>query len=108
MRATTQARLETTGHMFEKRYYPALVDVEAYFMELLRYIHLNPVRAGLASDADGYLWSSHHVYTGARREDWVTTDFGLAFFGPDSPRAIRAYRQFLDASRGRPMHAIAF
>jgi putative transposase len=41
----TQKGLHTTGHLFEKRYYPVLVDADEYLLELLRYIHLNPVRA---------------------------------------------------------------
>jgi putative transposase len=92
----TQARLKTTGHLFEKRYYPVLVDVDQYFVTLLRYLHLNPVRAGLASSAAAYPWSSHHAYIGARSEPWVTTDFGLAQFSIERRKAIDAYRQFVD------------
>ncbi len=91
----TQANLNTTGHLFEKRYYPVLVDVDHYFLELLRYIHLNPVRAGLANSPDSYEWSSHHVYSGTRVEPWITTDFALSQFGTDRARAIAAYRRFL-------------
>ena len=41
-----QVKLETTGHFFERRYHAILVDADSYLMELLRYVHLNPVRAG--------------------------------------------------------------
>jgi putative transposase len=92
----TQARMATTGHLFERRYYPTLVDADAYFMELLRYIHLNPVRAGLAPAPESYPWSSHHAYIGARHEEWVTTEFGLALFAPESTRAVGAYRRFVN------------
>ena len=40
-----QARFRTTGHLFERRYHAVLVDVDSYLLELLRYIHLNPIRA---------------------------------------------------------------
>jgi REP element-mobilizing transposase RayT len=92
----TQSRLHTTGHLFEKRYYPVLVDVDQYFVTLLRYMHLNPVRAGLAKSVEAYPWSSHHAYIGARSEPWVTTEFGLAQFGRERQKAIEAYRQFVD------------
>ena len=91
----TQARLQTTGHLFEKRYYPVLVDVDRYFLTLLRYIHLNPIRAGLASSTEAYPWSSHHVYAGRRVEPWVTTDFALSQFSLDRPRAVDAYNRFV-------------
>lgn len=96
----TQARLQTTGHMFEKRYHSVLVDVDQYLLTVVRYIHLNPVAAGLAESADAYEWSSHHAYTGARGEPWVTTDFALSLFGADSGRAINAYRRFLNVDAG--------
>ena len=74
---SVQARLETTGHLFEKRYHALLVDADEYLLTLLRYIHLNPVRAKLASSPDDYPWSSHHAYVGNRCEPWVTTEFAL-------------------------------
>jgi len=91
----TQSRLQTTGHLFEKRYYPVLVDVDRYFLSLLRYIHLNPVRAGLVPSVETYPWSSHHAYTGKRVERWVTTDFALSQFNVDRARAIDAYTRFV-------------
>ena len=72
-----QSRLDTTGHLFEKRYHALLVDADEYLLTLLRYIHLNPVRANLAASPDDYPWSSHHVYLGNRSEPWVTTTFAL-------------------------------
>lgn len=56
---TVQWRRETTGHLFERRYRAILVDSERYLCELLRYIHLNPVRAGLVADPADYEWSGH-------------------------------------------------
>src|SRR6185295_6439746 len=91
----TQARLDTTGHLFEKRYYPVLVDTDAYLLELLRYVHLNPVRARIVLDPSTYPWSSHHAYLGNRIEPWVTTDFALSLFNADRQRAIDAYRRFV-------------
>lgn len=90
-----QARLQTTGHLFEKRYHALLVDADEYLLTLLRYIHLNPVRAKLASSPDDYPWSSHHAYVGRRCEPWVTTGFALRMLGSDRQRAIAAYEAFV-------------
>lgn len=93
---TIQRHLHTTGHLFEKRYYPLLVDADEYLLTLLRYIHLNPVRARMVTHAGDYLWSSHHAYLGTRTEPWVTTDFALAMFHSHRPQAVAAYARFMD------------
>jgi hypothetical protein len=99
-----QARLETTGHLFEKRYHALLVDADEYLLALLRYIHLNPVRASLVSSPDEYSWSSHHAYLGRRSEPWVTTEFALRMLGTDRQRATAAYESLIrSASPGSPL-----
>ncbi len=98
---SVQARLQTTGHLFEKRYHALLVDADEYLLTLLRYIHLNPVRANLASSPDDYPWSSHHVYLGRRCEPWVTTEFALGMLGPDRPRATAAYEALVRSAPTR-------
>ena len=95
-----QVKLATTGHFFERRYHANLVEADAYLMELIRYIHLNPVRAGLVDDPVSFAWSSHHAYLGLRAEPWVTTDFCLRMFAADPGSAITAYRKFLSLDDG--------
>jgi REP element-mobilizing transposase RayT len=90
-----QTRFHTTGHLFERRYHAVLVDAGAYLQELLRYIHLNPVRARMVDAPEHYPWSSHHTYLGSRRESWVTTDFALSLFHPETQHAQAAYDRFL-------------
>lgn len=51
-------QLRTTGHLFERRYKAWLVDADVYFIALLRYIHLNPVKAHTVTTPDDYPWSS--------------------------------------------------
>lgn len=98
---TIQKTLSTTGHLFENRYHALLVDVDSYFLELLRYIHLNPVRAGIVRAPQEYKWSSHRVYLGKSTQSWVHTDFGLAMFSSDIERARSLYRAFVeDAASG--------
>jgi putative transposase len=94
-----QLKLETTGHYFERRYHAILVDADAYLLELIRYIHLNPVRAGLVGDPAQFRWSSHHAYLGTRTEPWVTTDFAMQMLGADPARAVREYCRFLSCEQ---------
>lgn len=97
-----QLKMQTTGHFFERRYHANLVDTDSYMLELLRYVHCNPVTAGLARGAGAWTWSSHHNYIGTRNEDWVTTDFALRMFAADRARAVAAYRRFVDAEQVEP------
>lgn len=91
---TAQQHLETTGHLFERRYHALLVDADAYLLTLLRYIHFNPVRAGLTDDPVAYPWSSHATYLGVRKQHWVTTGFALGLFGTNQGVARSRYREF--------------
>ena len=87
--------LRTTGHLFERRYKAWLVDMDAYFLTLLRYIHRNPVKANMVSDPGEYRWSSHHAYLGTEEMPWVTTQFGLGLFGGTIGAARDSYQRFM-------------
>jgi REP element-mobilizing transposase RayT len=87
--------LRTTGHLFERRYKARVVNVDAYFLALLRYIHLNPVKAGIVTDPAAYPWSSHRAYLGRERVPWLSIDFGLSLFAADRAQARDAYQRFL-------------
>jgi REP element-mobilizing transposase RayT len=91
-----QARLATTGHLFERRYHAVLVDEDAYLLTLLRYIHQNPVRAHMVSSVGEYCWSSHGAYVGTRPRSWVTTDFALTMLHRDRETAIAAYLRLME------------
>lgn len=97
---TVQRHLETTGHLFERRYHPILVDADQYLLTVLRYVHRNPVEAGVVASAAEYPWSSHHAYVGARHEPWLTTDFVLSMFHTEYGRAVDAYQKFMDEPPG--------
>lgn len=97
---TIQARVATTGHLFERRYYTILVDTDSYFLELLRYIHLNPVRSGIVGHPTEYAWSSHFDYLGQRVTPWLTTQFGLAMFHRSTREATDRYRAFVEEGVG--------
>jgi REP element-mobilizing transposase RayT len=93
---SVQRHLGTTGHLFEKRYYPVLVDADEHLLGLLRYIHLNPVRSQLVKHPSAYPWSSHHAYLGRVTQPWLTTDFALRMFHLERKGAIDAYAHFVD------------
>jgi putative transposase len=91
-----QARLQTTGHLFERRHHAILVDEDHYLLTLIRYIHLNPVRAGLVRRPSDYPWSSHAEYSGRRQQAWVTTSFALQMLGSQPDAARNAYCELID------------
>lgn len=90
-----QTRMETTGHLFERRYHAVLVDADDYLITLIRYIHLNPVRGGLVADPAEYSWSSHRVYLGDCQRSWVTTEFALRMLGNQPTHAAARYRELM-------------
>src|SRR5262245_33806141 len=57
---------ETTGHVFQGRYHENLIEADAYLLEVIRYIALNPVRAGLCESARDWEWSSYAAVVGDR------------------------------------------
>jgi putative transposase len=90
-----QRRIPTTGHLFERRYRGILVDNDAYWLTLVRYIHRNPVEAGLVADAADYRWSGHRGYLGRACPAWLTTAPTLAMLGRGAADAVAAYRRFV-------------
>ena len=87
----TQSR---TGHLFQGRYKALLIDADAYLLELVRYIHLNPVRAGIVATINEYPWSGHNAYLGKELLPWLTTDYVLSMLSPDAEQARKAYDLF--------------
>ena len=90
-----QRSVPTTGHLFERRYRAKLVAADAYLLALVRYIHRNPVRAGLAVDPGDYAWSSHRAYLGHGRPWWLHTEMTFALLGSGTSAPIDAYRRFM-------------
>ncbi len=86
------------GHLFQNRYESIVVEEDAYFQELVRYIHLNPLRANLVADLphlDRYPWCGHAGILGRWPHPWQDRPYVLAWFGPTQRAAIRAYRAFM-------------
>ena len=90
-------RYRRVGHLFQNRYKSILCQEDAYFLELVRYIHLNPLRAGLVADPADYPWSGHRAYLGLAAVPWLTTDFTLRLLGTNRNGARRAYARLISA-----------
>ena len=90
-----QRTVPTTGHLFERRYRARLVDADRYLLALVRYIHLNPVRAGIVANLVDYPWSSHHAYIGGPCPHWLCIRPVLEVLGSSRDVAQAAYRRFM-------------
>ena len=80
------------GHLFQGRYKSEPVEDDAYFLTVLRYIHQNPLKAGLSKDIASYKWSSYHKYLSQSRI--VNTEYALHLFHSEKSQAIERFKQF--------------
>ena len=86
----------TDGQLFRGRYKSVLVEEDSHLLELLRYIHRNPVRAHICNTVGDYRWSSHQGYvSSAKKWDWLHKEFLLFMFNQDQQRARREYKSFV-------------
>jgi len=91
-------RYKRSGHLFQNRYKSTIIDEERYFIALVRYIHLNPVRARLVDSIDSlsdYLWSGHAVLMGKTKIDFQDVDAVLGRFGKRAGAARKALVEFM-------------
>lgn len=87
------------GHLFQNRYKSIVCEEDSYFKELIRYIHLNPVRAGLVRDMeelDRHKWCGHSVLMGSSINEWQDTEYALRFFGKQTGESKQAYRSYVE------------
>jgi len=93
-------RHKRTGHLFQNRYKSIVVDEEAYLLELVRYLHLNPLRAGVVSSFRAlarYPWTGHSALLGSHARPWQATADVLARFAADVRGALHSYLAFMAA-----------
>ena len=84
-----------TGSHFEQKCRGVKVDGQTALLDLVRHIHLAPLKAGLATNAADYPWSSHRVYLGLTRAPWVATEPLLNHFRQMEGDAVRSYVKFI-------------
>lgn len=83
------------GSVFRGRFKSILVEEDSYLLELVRYIHRNPLRAGIVQVLEEYPWSSHPGYlTGAKKWDWLYKDFILSLL-TEKRNKRQQYRKFM-------------
>jgi len=87
------------GQLFQNRYKSILCQEEPYLKELVRYIHLNPLRAGLVADIgdlDTYPWCGHGVLMNKSEQPWQNIDYILGLFSDETREARKRYREFVE------------
>jgi putative transposase len=95
---TYNIRHRRHGHLFQNRYKSIVCDEDAYFQELVRYIHLNPLRAKMVksmSALDRYPWCGHSAIMGRKKVEWQEIDYVLSWFGKRKTIARKAYLQYV-------------
>jgi REP element-mobilizing transposase RayT len=86
------------GHLFQNRYKSIICEDDPYLLELARYIHLNPLRAGIVKtlkELKGYQWCGHSGIIGSVKREWQDRHTVLAYFGKRRKRAIEKYEDFV-------------
>ena len=89
------AKYKKIGHLFQGRYRAILCDKDSYLLELIRYLHLNPVRSKIVQDPDRYPWSSHGAYREGAGKKWIAVEEALPLFAKRPTQAVAAYRSFV-------------
>jgi REP element-mobilizing transposase RayT len=91
-------RHECDGSLFRGRYKSILIEADSYLLTLIRYIHRNPLKAGLAEKLQHYPWSSHRAYLSrAEKWNWLHKDFVLSMLSKNKAEQRRNFRKFMSA-----------
>lgn len=91
-------RHRRSGHLFQNRYKSILCQEDAYLLELVRYIHLNPLRAGIVQSLaylDRYSYAGHSAVMGMVKKEWQDVRYVLRMFSAHAGHARRKYRAFV-------------
>jgi len=94
-------RHQKTGHLFQGRYKAILVEEDAYLLQLVSYLHLNPVRAGMTADPADFSWSSHRAYLGQEIVPWLVCDLVLAQLSETPSHARKLFADFVAGEAGK-------
>ena len=84
------------GHLFHDRYKSEPVEADSYFLEVVRYIHNNPIKAGITKTPEEYLWSSYSCYIddGKRVNKSIDAEYVLSFFVNGQKKAVEQFKEF--------------
>lgn len=95
-------RYERVGHVFQGRFHLKHCTTDSYLTSLVRYIHLNPVRAGLSLDAEGWPWSGHRGYVRPGSDPLLDSGFVLGLLASDEAAAVQKYIEYVQGPSPRP------
>jgi len=101
---TYNRRHKRWGHLFQNRYKSIVCEDDPYLLELTRYIHLNPLRAGMVrgmKSLNKYPWSGHSAIMGRIPRQWQDTETVLGYFGKRKRAAIEKYEQYVKERVGQ-------
>lgn len=87
-------KYERCGHLFQERFKSETVESEAYFLTVLRYVHQNPLKAGLSQNIEEYKWSSINDYI--KTPVIVDTGYALGMFSEEKTKAVELLRKFMN------------
>jgi putative transposase len=100
-------RHNKVGHLFQGRFKGILIEAETYAQELSRYIHLNPVRAGISESPESHPWSSFREYLGQREcPPWLETRLVLGLPGKDAEKSRRDYQVYVMRPLPEPLSGL--
>lgn len=85
-------KYQRSGHLFQDRYKSEVIEEDRYLLTVLRYVHQNPIKAGIVKDIKQYPWSSYMEYIG--KEYICDIDFPLSLFSNDRKKAVELFEQF--------------
>lgn len=86
-------KYDKVGHLFQNRYYSDIIEDDAYLLQTSKYIHLNPVKAGIVDQPIKYPWSSYGVYMGVYKNSLIHEDDTLVYFQYD--RSL--YKEYVES-----------
>lgn len=82
--------------LFRGRYKGILIQEDPYLLQVMKYIHFNPMKAKIAAKVEDYEWCSHRYFLGNKgRPGWLDTDYVLAFFSKRRRAAVESYKAFM-------------
>ena len=80
------------GHLFQDRFKSEAIEDDIYFLTVLRYIHQNPVKAGLTKNVNNYKWNSYNEYV--KKNMFVDTEYGLSLFSENYNKSLQEFKKF--------------
>jgi putative transposase len=89
-------KYQRVGHLLQGRYRAILVEKDAYLLALSRYVHLNPIRAGITDNLEKYSWSSYLGFIQPRKKvSWMDYDWVLSQFGNNLDLCRKKYKEYV-------------